>query len=291
MDEWTVALRAERKSPATIQTYRESVTYYLRWCEANGLPEVLDRATVQRWLADILDRGASASTARTRANALRRFAKWLADEGEADRNALDGLKLPKVDETVKIPYTDDELRRLIAACSGSGDAFRDRRDEAIVRFMIETGARRAEVASLKLADVSIVDGIAVIYRGKGGKGRIVPFGPTTAQAIGRYIRVRRTHPRAATSPALWLGTRGREFRDDALYDTLEWRAERAGLDGFHPHRLRHTAAHRWLANGGSEHGLMAVAGWTTGDMLGRYSKALSGQRAVEEARRLDLGSL
>jgi integrase len=146
------------------------------------------------------------------------------------------------------------------------------------------------VVSLKLAEVSIPDGVAVIYKGKGGKGRIVPFGPTTGVALDRYVRVRRAHKLAAT-PALWLGTRGREFRGDALYDTLKWRARRAGLEGFNPHRLRHSAAHRWLKAGGSEHGLMAVAGWSTPDMLSRYSKALSGQRAVEEARKLDLGNL
>lgn len=31
--------------------------------------------------------------------------------------------------------------------------------------------------------------------------------------------------------------------------------------------LHHTAAHRWLAVGGSESGLMAIAGWTRADML------------------------
>jgi integrase len=69
------------------------------------------------------------------------------------------------------------------------------------------------------------------------------------------------------------------------------RAAAAGIDGFHPHRLRHTAAHRWLAAGGSESGLMSVAGWTRPDMLMRYTKAQAASRAAEEARRLNLGDL
>jgi len=69
------------------------------------------------------------------------------------------------------------------------------------------------------------------------------------------------------------------------------RAARAGIDGFHPHRMRHTAAHRWLAAGGSEGGLMAVAGWTRPDMLMRYTQAQAASRAAEEARRLGLGEL
>ena len=69
------------------------------------------------------------------------------------------------------------------------------------------------------------------------------------------------------------------------------RAEQAGIDGFHPHRLRHTDAHRWLAKGGSEAGLMAIAGWSRTDMLIRYTRARASERAADESRRLDLGAL
>jgi hypothetical protein len=55
--------------------------------------------------------------------------------------------------------------------------------------------------------------------------------------------------------------------------------------------MRHTAAHRWLAAGGSEGGLMAVAGWTRPDMLMRYTKAQAASRAAAEARTLNLGEL
>lgn len=37
-----------------------------------------------------------------------------------------------------------------------------------------------------------------------------------------------------------------------VYRALTERVKRAGLDDFHPHVLRHTFAHVWLANGGNE---------------------------------------
>jgi len=73
--------------------------------------------------------------------------------------------------------------------------------------MLETGARAGEVVALAVDDVNLAAGTAIVRRGKGGKGRSVPFGPQTARAIDRYLRVRRTH-RLAKSPALWLGDRG-----------------------------------------------------------------------------------
>src|ERR671911_1855703 len=70
-----------------------------------------------------------------------------------------------------------------------------------------------------------------------------------------------------------------------------WRAERVGVKGFRPHRLRYTAAHRWLAASGSASGLMAIAGWSRADMLVRYDRARVSERAADEARRLDLGAI
>ena len=69
------------------------------------------------------------------------------------------------------------------------------------------------------------------------------------------------------------------------------RAELAGIKDFHPHQLRHTFASRWLGAGGTEGGLMSVAGWSSRDMLDRYSRATASNRALDEARGLGLGDL
>jgi site-specific recombinase XerD len=199
-----------------------------------------------------------------------------------------GIKAPQLDNKVIEPLTEDQLKALLKACAGP--EMRDRRDEAILRLMLETGARAGEVIGLTVDDLNLAQGTAVIRRGKGGKGRLVPFGPHTARAMDRYLRARRTH-RLAKADALWLGERGRAFSYDALHKSLGMRADRAGIDGFHPHRMRHTAAHRWLAAGGSESGLMAVAGWTRPDMLMRYTKAQASARAADEARTLNLGEV
>lgn len=285
---WELALRAERKSAQTVDSYGDGVRQYLAWCARADRPADLSRGTVSGFIAYLLDTGRSPATAKARQLAVRRFSAWLTDEGEQDADPLVGIKAPKLDTRVVEPLTDDQLRALLKACVGPD--MRDRRDEAIVRLMAETGARAGEVAALALTDVDLTAGVAVVRRGKGGKGRVVPFGPQTARAIDRYIRTRRTH-RLAGTPALWLGDRGKPFNYDGLHKSLRYRAGIADIPGFHPHLLRHTAAHRWLAAGGSEGGLMAVAGWTRPDMLLRYTAAQASSRAADEARTLNLGEL
>lgn len=285
---WELAMRAERKAPQTIKGYGDGVRSYLRWCEAGGHAPALDRTLAKMWVADLLDGGAEPATARARQLGLRRFAVWLEEEGEIDEDPLLGLKAPKLDQKVTESLTDEELGRLIKACGGK--EFRDRRDEAIVRMMAETGMRAGEVVGMTLGAVNLERGLLTVFRGKGGKGRISPISPQTGRVIDRYLRARRTH-RLADTDALWLGDRGKSLSYDGLHKTLKYRAELAGLTGFHPHLLRHTAATRWLRAGGSEGGLMAVAGWATRDMIDRYTGASASERAADEARGLDLGNM
>lgn len=285
---WERDLRAERKSPQTIKSYGDGVRAFLRWCAEHGHSPALDRNLMKDFVADLLDAGAEPATVRARQLGVRRFSAWLETEGEVAEDPLLGLKAPKLDTKVTNSLTDDELRRLIKACEGK--EFRDRRDEAIVRLMAETGMRAGEVIGLMVSDVDLDRGLATIRRGKGGKGRVAPFGPQTARAIDRYLRARRPH-RLSGTPALWLGDRGKELAYFGLRNALQFRAELAGIKGFHLHLMRHTAASRWLAAGGSEGGLMAVAGWATRDMIDRYTRSTASERAAAEARGLNLGDL
>lgn len=293
-ESWQLALRAERKSPQTLKAYGEGVRQFLAWC-AEREAEPFTRAALNLWVAQLLERGAAASTARSRQLAVRRFSSWLTDEGELPVDPFLGVKAPRLDERIIEPLTNDELRALIKACQPPKGAepkvaLRFRRDEAMVRLMIDAGLRAGEVVALELDDLDLPAGTAVVRRGKGGKGRTVPIGPEAALALDRYLRLRRSH-RLAERPALWLGDRGKGFTYDALHKTLRERAEAAGIVGFHPHKMRHTWAHRWLSAGGSESGAMAVGGWTRPDMLMRYTKAQASARAADEARKLNLGEL
>jgi integrase/recombinase XerD len=285
---WHLAMRSARKSPKTVTTYTAGVTSFLAWCERTGTPPELTKANAQGWVTDLLDGGAQAKTADTWLGGLKRFAAWLADEGELPSDPLLRMPAPKLDQKVINPLTDDQLKRLIETCQGK--TFRDRRDEAIVRLMLETGLRASEVVGLQVSDVDLTRGLLVVRRGKGFKGRIAPFGPQVATALDRYLRMRRRHA-DETDPQLFVGAQRKSFSYWGLAKSLRDRAKGAGIEGFHLHRMRHTAATRWLAAGGSEGGLMAVAGWTNRQMLDRYTRASASERAADEARKLNLGDL
>lgn len=290
LQDWELSLRAERKSPQTVKSYGDGVRAFLRWANDSAVSPDLSRQRLREFTDALVRDGARPATAVSRHLAVRRFSAWLTEEGEIERDQLLGVRAPKLDEPVTLPLTDDQLRGLVKACRGSD--MRARRDEAIVRLMVATGLRAGEVVALQKDDLRLHDipPFIIVRSGKGGKGRTVPMPPEVASTISRYTRSRAGH-RLAAEPDLWLGDRGKRFTYDALHKGLKARAELAGIEGFHPHLLRHTAAHRWLAKGGSEGGLMAVAGWTRPDMLQRYTKARASDRAMAEAQTLNLGEI
>lgn len=301
LDSWEIALRDKGKSVNTIRAYGSSIRALIAWQEQNGRAG-LSRDAVSGFLGAILDgwkspdrvgtreRGGSAANANLRGRAVRQFSAWCAAEGRSDGDELKGMTPPKPGKVIVPKLSDDQLRDLIAACAADKTLW-GRRDEAMVRLASESTSRADELLNMNLpGDIDLKRGIAVIRHGKGSKARITPFGSHTARAIDRYLWMRKKAGLPAEGP-LWISQRKKRLSYSGLYSTLQKRAAAAGIPDFHPHRLRHTAASRWLAKGGSEGGLMAIAGWTSRAMLDRYVEDSRAEMAVGEAKRLNLGEL
>ena len=278
-------LLAQNKSPMTVKTYLESLRLLDGFLENQGMPQIvahLHREHVESFIADLLCR-VQASTANNRYRGIQQFFKWCLEEGEIRESPMARMKPPKVPESLPPMRTEEELRRLLKACEGT--TFLDRRDMALVWLFLDTGARRSEVANLKVGDIDFQGSVALVV-GKGGRPRACRFDRKTAQALDRYFRIRTRH-RDAESPSLWLG-HGGPMTDSGIAQAVRERAVKAGLEGLHLHEFRHLFAHKWLASGGQETDLMSLAGWKSRQMVSRYAASAAGERARDAHKRLGL---
>jgi site-specific recombinase XerD len=279
-------LRAEGCADRTVRIYGQAITFYSRWLEGQGREATVDelnRAAIREWLAQLADVH-EAGTVRTRYRGLFRFCGWLVDEDEIAENPMRTLTPPQPKAKPVPVLTDAELAALMKACAGKD--FRDRRDEAMIRLLLDCGIRVSELCALTVEGVDLDRGMAIV-QGKGSKVRPVYFSARTARAVDRYNRVRRLH-RWAHLDALLLTQRG-ALTPDGARERMKVRGAQAGIEDLHPHRFRHTFAHDFLMSGGQERDLKRLAGWSSDVMLERYGASAADARAKAAAQRMKRG--
>jgi site-specific recombinase XerD len=90
------------------------------------------------------------------------------------------IRPPRVPEQPVAVLTVDQVRALLHTTRGRG--FLEVRDATILRLMIDTGIRRAELTGLGVDDVDLDMNVVIVF-GKGRRERALPFGKKTAMAI------------------------------------------------------------------------------------------------------------
>ncbi|MFH8792269.1 tyrosine-type recombinase/integrase [Streptomyces sp. NPDC017941] len=299
---WELSLRSDNKSPETIRSYLRSGNLFADYLTdppppapdgdllpvpAVDDPDDITKAHVQAFVVHEIAR-TSPSSARSRFLGIQAWMKWLVAEEEITGSCpTDGVSAPQVADPEVPILTPDQLQTLLKSIVGKG--FPEVRDRAMILLWLDSGVRLSEVVDRTVEDVDL-DMQVLHVMGKGSRGRAVPFGTKTAQAVDRYLRVRARHPYGKTVKNLWVGQKTkRPLTVSGAGKMLARRSMAAGLGRIHPHQFRHTFAHMWLAAGGNETDLMRITGWKSRAMVDRYARSAGAERAREQHRKLSPG--
>ena len=260
-------MSAERgASPNTLDAYGRDLLDASEFCGGG-----LTRASAHElsgWLADLAARGMAPSTQARKLSAVRRFFRFLFQEGDRKDDPTARLDGPSPVREVPDVLSREEVARLIDAC---GD---DVRLRCILELLYGAGLRATELVSLRMGSLPRRKGghwlsADIIIRGKGGKDRLCPLGRQALSALSDWLEAREaslpeTPGQRARADAFVFPSRGQagHLTRRRLGQMLEALALKAGVrpERVYPHALRHAYATHLLQGGADLRSVQTLLG-------------------------------
>ena len=265
VDEYLGHLSVERgASRHTLAAYRRDLAEYATFLELRGVVDVsrVSAQDVTSFVGSLRERGLAPSSVERKVAAIKGFHKFLVREGVTTNHPTARLPLPKVPERLPGVISIEEVDRLLAQPFPDGPA--GLRDRALLETLYGCGLRVSELVGLDTTDVDIAGGFLRVW-GKGSKERVVPVAGMASNALDAYLRQGRPALRPAravsnTSSALFLNQRGGRLSRQSVFVLVRSYGARVGLEGLHPHTLRHSFATHMLEGGADLRSLQEMLG-------------------------------
>lgn len=255
-------MSAERgASPNTLDAYGRDLidaSGYL----SGGLCDA-DADDLSGWLQSLAKDGLAASTQARKLSSLKRFFRFLFEEGDRKDDPTSKLDAPKVQRDVPDVLTREEVDQLLQVCT------EDPRLTCLLELLYGAGLRVTELVSLRLGNLprrrlGRWETREMIIRGKGGKERLCPLGAPALLALRNWLEVRDGDKHGTGSSDFLFPSRGKlgHLTRRRLAQMLESLAIKAGLtpSRVHPHALRHAYATHLLQGGADLRSVQTLLG-------------------------------
>ena len=261
---FAASLALERGLAAkTCEAYGRDIRAFVKFLASRNVTTTAQLAQddARAWFQLLQEKRRRASTRARAFVSIKEFLRHLKEMGWTAHDLGNGLDAPKRDQLLPRTLDEEETLRLVASIDGTSP--RDLRDRAMLEVLYGCGLRVSELCGLELTDIP--DGAELVRcRGKGAKDRLVPFAPSVAAAIRRYLDMARgLLVRGNLAERHLFVTRlGRGFTRMGVFKLLRERALAAGIDpsSVSPHVLRHSFATSLLAHGADIRSIQEMLG-------------------------------
>ena len=166
------------------------------------------------------------------------FFSWLENEDYIGKSPCRRIHKVRTGKVVKEVYTDETIELI-------KQATKNKRDLAIIEFLISTGIRVGELVKLNIADVDFENKECIVL-GKGNKQRKVYFDAKTKIHLRQYLSSRNDD-----NPSLFVSLLKphNSLEISGVEIMLRKIGQKIGIDKVHPHKFRRTLATKAIDKG------------------------------------------
>lgn len=245
-------LRIERgSSPLTVDAYASDLADYRAFLACAGISEVerVTRVELVGYEADLAQRGYATASIARRIACVKGFHRFLVREGVCERNPADTVRAPTPPERLPDVLSIDQMNALMETLSAREPLII--RDRALIEVLYGCGLRASECVGLDMGDCLLEEGFVRVV-GKGDKERVAPISGMAARSLSDYLETARPLLSAKTGracSAVFLNARGGRLTRQSVHGIVARVGRACGIEGLHPHTLRHSFATHMLAGG------------------------------------------
>ena len=252
-EEYLSYLLVERGSSAnTVEAYGRDLLRYVRHLADAAITDADDVTSedVEGFVALLSSLDYAAASTERALMAVRGMHKFLASEGLARGNPARDVASPRKEsrlpDVLSIAQAKDLLDQPFAPTATG------QRDRAILEVLYGCGLRVSELVGLDLREAMLEEGLLLVL-GKGSKERVTPISGQAMQALQSYLSGARPQLARPSRPtdAVFLNVRGGRLSRQSVHAICEKYGRLAGIEGLHPHTLRHSFATH-LVEGGAD---------------------------------------
>ena len=241
------------QSPSTLKCYKQTLGHFLKWCEARSFVQLSDLN--KEYLEQFMDSRTTeegdplqTNTQRKEFVRVRTFLIWCVDTGRAETNPSDKMKRPAARRLPTLPYDEDEVERLLAACwqiktklKTDTDAVRQH-TYALLLTLLYSGLRMSDAIRLRRSQLDPRTGSMHLRTLKTDEDVYCQLPPIVLAELAALPRVSETY-------FFWDE---KHVKANSLHWTFAERLHQAGaiakVDNPIPHRCRDTFACTLVAN-------------------------------------------
>ncbi len=240
---FSIHLRANGKSPRTIEGYRRDLELLVAFCTdipiKNVSPDLTSRfaASEKVRLTRSGDPKAEVTINRTKA-AIKSFGRWAEQSGLVDRDPCRILEIRRASKKSPTALSEPERKRMLRELAARKGKAAER-DRTMAALMLGTGIRLSELVGLDIADVDL-DGKHISIHAKGGRSETRFINSDLRRLLRKYLRRRNDMPTHST--ALLLSNRLSRISVRQVQTRFKQWLAWSGINrpGLTVHSLRHT---------------------------------------------------
>jgi integrase/recombinase XerC len=245
-------LSLEKKcSPHTLKAYQANLEAFEVFITEQGSLETIEEVSygeIRAWIVSLIQSGNTPRTVNRKLSALRSYYKFLLRIGSIPVSPLKEHKALKTDTKVALPFSQEEIQRLLAA-----DFFPEEYTGVLQRTVIQllyyTGIRRSELIELKVQDVDLSEGLMKVL-GKRNKERLLPLLPEIKTQLTQLLEQQKQHQISRESEHFFVNSRGKKLSEAFVYETVKTYLSKVSTKTKRsPHVLRHSFATHLLDQG------------------------------------------